>query len=74
MKRNGATAPEDQRLTSRKLQDLQHIALGLSNQEISHSVSISVETVKQYVKQILRKFAVIDRTQATIWAVCKGFV
>ena len=72
--RNGTTAPEDVRLTSRKLQDLQHIALGLSNQEISQSVSISVETVKQFVKQILRKLPVTDRTQAAIWAVRRGLV
>ena len=49
-------------------------ALGLSNKEIGRSLSISIETVKEHVQNILRKIAVTDRTQAAVWAVRKGLV
>jgi DNA-binding NarL/FixJ family response regulator len=61
-------------LTQRELQVLRHIALGLSNKEIGMSLKISVETVKEHVQNILRKIAVVDRTQAAVWAVRKGLV
>lgn len=61
-------------LTSRELQVLRHIALGLSNKEIARSLSISVETVKEHVQNILRKIPVTDRTQAAVWALRKGLV
>jgi DNA-binding NarL/FixJ family response regulator len=56
-------------LTHREYQVLRHIALGLSNREISESLSISVETVKEHVQNILRKVNASDRTQAAVWAV-----
>jgi DNA-binding NarL/FixJ family response regulator len=51
-----------------------HMALGLSNKEIAQSLTISVETVKEHVQNILRKIAVTDRTQAAVWAVRRGLV
>ncbi len=65
---------EEVPLTQRELQVLRHIALGLSNKEIGRSLGISVETVKEHVQNILRKIAVVDRTQAAVWAVRKGLV
>jgi DNA-binding NarL/FixJ family response regulator len=56
-------------LTNRELQVLRHVALGLSNREIGHSLQISIETVKEHVQNILRKLDVNDRTQAAVWAV-----
>lgn len=61
-------------LTPREQQVLRHIAYGLSNEEISQSMRISIETVKEFVSGILRKLRVKDRTQAAVWAVRKGFV
>jgi len=61
-------------LTQRETQVLRHIALGLSNKEIAQSLTISVETVKEHVQNILRKIAVGDRTQAAVWAVRRGLV
>jgi DNA-binding NarL/FixJ family response regulator len=61
-------------LTNRETQVLRHVALGLSNKEIGRSLSISIETVKEHVQNILRKIAVTDRTQAAVWAVRKGLV
>ncbi len=65
---------DDVPLTQRETQVLRHVALGLSNREIGHSLEISVETVKEHVQNILRKIAVSDRTQAAVWAVRKGLV
>ena len=42
------------------------------NKEIAQSLTISVETVKEHVQNILRKLAVSDRTQAAVWAVRRG--
>ena len=61
-------------LTPREQQALRHIAYGLSNEEIAQSMSISIETVKEHVQNILRKLRVKDRTQAAVWAVRKGAV
>ena len=69
-----ATADPDVPLTQRETQVLRHMALGLSNKEIAQSLTISVETVKEHVQNILRKLAVTDRTQAAVWAVRRGLV
>jgi DNA-binding NarL/FixJ family response regulator len=61
-------------LTNRELQVLRHIALGLSNKEIGTSLSISVETVKEHVQNILRKLDSADRTAAAVWAVKSGLI
>lgn len=62
-------ATRDAGVTPREEQVLRHIAFGLSNDEISQSLEISVETVKEHVQNLLRKLAVNDRTQAAVWAV-----
>ena len=67
-------AGDDIALTNRESQVLRHIALGLSNREIANSLSISIETVKEHVQNILRKIRVSDRTQAAVWAVCRNLV
>jgi DNA-binding NarL/FixJ family response regulator len=69
-----STPDPDIPLTQRETQVLRHMALGLSNKEIAASLTISVETVKEHVQNILRKIAVGDRTQAAVWAVRRGLV
>lgn len=69
-----ATPDPDVPLTQRETQVLRHLALGLSNKEIAQSLTISVETVKEHVQNILRKISVADRTQAAVWAVRRGLV
>ena len=59
-------------LTPREQQVLRHIAMGLSNAEIGKSLSISVETVKEHVQNLLRKLEVGDRTHAAVWALKHG--
>ncbi len=73
-KRKDRSDSKDVPLTNRELQVLRHIALGLSNREIGTSLSISVETVKEHVQNILRKLDSTDRTAAAVWAVKSGLI
>jgi DNA-binding NarL/FixJ family response regulator len=63
---------DDVPLTKREYQVLRHLAYGLSNREIGRSLSISIETVKEHVQNILRKLDAADRTEAAVWAVRRG--
>ena len=69
-----ATLPPEFPLTSREAQVLRHVGLGLSNKEIARSLSISVETVKEHVQNVLRKMKATDRTDAAVRAVKLGIV
>ena len=60
------------RLTNREMEVLQHLAQGATNKEIGRSLSISIETVKEHVQNLLRKIDGADRTQAAVWAVRDG--
>lgn len=72
---NSRRSPDEEiNLTQRETQVLRHLALGLSNDEISRSLEISVETVKEHVQHVLRKVGVNGRTQAAVWAVRRGLV
>ena len=66
--------PDEFPLTMREVQVLRHVALGLSNKEIARSLSISVETVKEHVQNILRKVNANDRTDAAVRAIQYGIV
>lgn len=60
-------------LTNREFQVLSHIAVGMSNREIGKSLTISVETVKEHVQNVLKKLEVNDRTQAAVFAIRNGW-
>jgi len=64
--------PNTDHLTKRELQILTHLALGLSNKEISRMLGISLETVKEHVQNVLRKLKASDRTEAAVWALKNG--
>ena len=74
MNRRREAADESLPVTNREVQVLRHIALGLSNREIGKSLTISVETVKEHVQNLLRKLEAADRTQAAVMAVKRGLV
>ena len=61
-------------LTRREAEVLHKLAEGMSNQQIGDSLDIGYETVKEHMKQVLRKIGVSDRTQAAVWAVRNGLV
>ena len=74
MGRAEITTENEESLTKREMQVVRLVGLGLSNKEIGRALTISVETVKEHVQNILRKIVVTDRTQVAVWAVRKGLV
>ena len=61
-------------LTQREQSVLRLIACGLSNKEIGAALDLTEQTVKGYVRDILSKLGVADRTQAALLAVRFGLV
>ncbi len=61
-------------LSSRELEILDLIVNGLSNSQIADAISISKDTVKTHVSNILRKLSASDRTHAAVKALREGLV
>ena len=61
-------------LTPRELQVLQQLARGLSNKEIADHFKITEYTAKDYLKNILAKLRVADRTEAVTAALQRGII
>jgi DNA-binding NarL/FixJ family response regulator len=59
-------------LTDRELEILSLLARGLTNQQISENLYLSVGTVKTHVHRIISKLGVSDRTQAAVLAIRLG--
>lgn len=66
--------PYAEPLSPRELEVLALIVEGLSNQQISDRLIISLPTTKTHVRNILNKLAVDDRTQAAVHAMRRGIV
>jgi len=64
----------EQSLTERELFVLRLVASGASNQEIAEKMSLSVNTVKTHLKNILEKLQLDNRTQAATYALRHGLV
>jgi DNA-binding NarL/FixJ family response regulator len=61
-------------LTERELQILKLVAAGLRNKEIGAALKVVEDTVKIHLKHIFSKLQVMDRTQAVVSAVQRGFI
>ncbi len=61
-------------LTPRETEVLTCITRGYSNREIAEELHIAEKTVRIHVSSILDKLGARDRTQATIYALQRGFV
>ena len=61
-------------LTPRETQVLQLLSESLTNQQMSHRLGISFETVKHHVSSILIKLGVPDRLGAVVWGIRHGVV
>ncbi len=61
-------------LTERERQLLQLVSQGLSNRAIAQSLSISHNTVKYHLKNILQKLGVQNRTEAVAIAIRDGLL
>ena len=55
-------------LTQREQEVLRLLATGASNQDIAHTLVISLDTVKKHVSNLLGKLGASNRTQAIIQA------
>jgi DNA-binding NarL/FixJ family response regulator len=64
----------DESLTSREIDVLRLIAGGNANKLIADQLSITEETVKGYVKNILSKLGASDRTHAVTVALKRGII
>ena len=51
----------DEQLTNREIDVLRHVTEGNRNQDIAERLSISIETVKVHIKQIMEKLGASDR-------------
>jgi len=61
-------------LSEREGEVLKLIAHGQTNKQISATMDLGCDTVKEQVQHIFRKIGLTDRTQAALWAVRHDFV
>jgi DNA-binding NarL/FixJ family response regulator len=61
-------------LTPRELEVLHELAKGLANKQIASVLNISEHTTKGYLKNILYKLHVADRTEAVTLAIQRGLI
>jgi DNA-binding NarL/FixJ family response regulator len=61
-------------LTSREVDVLNELAKGFANKEIADTLNISENAVKDYLKNILKKLHVADRTEAATTAIQRGII
>jgi Response regulator containing a CheY-like receiver domain and an HTH DNA-binding domain len=66
-------APREE-LTARETEVLRRLAQGLSNKEIAEALSISEETVKTHVSNVLAKLEAENRAQAIVQGLKRGLV
>jgi DNA-binding NarL/FixJ family response regulator len=61
-------------LSERETEILMLVTRGLSNKEIAYELGISHQTVKNHMTKILQKLELLDRTQAAVYALSRGWV
>jgi DNA-binding NarL/FixJ family response regulator len=64
----------EESLTERELFVLRLVASGASNYEIAEKLTISINTVKSHLKNILEKLQLANRTQAATYALKHGLI
>lgn len=69
-----AKREEFETLTPRELEVLRELAKGLANKQIADVMNISQYTIKGYLKTILTKLHVADRTEAVTVAIQRGLI
>lgn len=61
-------------LSERELQVIRLVAQGRTNQEIAQELSLSVETVRTYLRRMFAKYGVRDRTHLAVLAYQAGLL
>lgn len=64
-----AAARDASALSPREEQILRAIAAGLTNEQISRDLHLSINTVKTYIRTAYQKIGVNSRSQAILWAI-----
>jgi DNA-binding NarL/FixJ family response regulator len=66
--RGREAALESVRMTQREREIIALIAVGMSNKEIAHRLSIANDTVKSHVRNVMEKLALHSRLQIAVYA------
>ena len=64
----------ENQLTERELDVLSYLSQGLTNEEISKKLHISIHTVKAHLESIYYKLKAVNRVQAVMKAVALGII
>lgn len=70
----GNTPPEHYGISAREMEVLQHMAAGMSNQQIADTLFVSLSTVKTHASNLFVKLDVKRRTQAVDLARKLGWI
>lgn len=70
---SAAPTPDEGSLTSREREVLDLIARGLTNHEIAEATSLSINSIKSFIRSAYRKIGVEKREHAIAWAVDRGY-
>jgi DNA-binding NarL/FixJ family response regulator len=65
---------EASKLTPREMEVLRLMANGSRNEEIAESLFVTVQTVKNHIRNIFRKLEVETRVEAVLYAINQGLV
>jgi DNA-binding CsgD family transcriptional regulator len=65
--------PDQDSLTVRETETLELIASGLSNTEIAETTSLSINSIKSFIRSAYRKIGVEKRSDAIAWAIEHGY-
>ncbi len=70
---DGSWPGREEGLTAREAEVIALITQGLSNQEIAERATLSINSVKSYIRTSYRKMGVTSRTNAVLWGLDHGF-
>jgi DNA-binding NarL/FixJ family response regulator len=73
IRRDGDWLGQGQDLSPREGQVLQLIAHGMSNQQIAEQLSLSINSIKTYIRSAYTKIGVTSRAQGVAWSMDHGF-
>ncbi|MET1060746.1 MAG: response regulator transcription factor [Nocardioides sp.] len=73
MRRDDGWLGQAQDLSQREGQVLQLIAHGRSNQQIAEELSLSINSIKTYIRSAYTKIGVTSRAQGVAWSMDHGF-
>jgi DNA-binding NarL/FixJ family response regulator len=61
-------------LTSRELEIVRFVALGLRNAEVARRLAISEVTVQSHLNNVFQKLRIRDRVELTLYAIRTGLI